>query len=541
MAIKGPEKAKMGEEIDYKIIYLNSGKVDINNAKIILSEPSGFQLTSSAPEIDGHSFHLGDIKKGEKGYVELSGTLIDSPEQVQTLKATLIFTPSNFSAEFSIKSELSIVIEPLDLGLVFNTLPNAATNEVLQFDIEYKNNELFPIENIKLKFVAPETFSLESTTPEFTTPDEKEWSLGKLDPGDEGKIVIKGKFTGENLQDKEPQELKVQLLLINKEEQNYQQQELIQQIQIVEQAISTTLIINGSNEDQNINYTDNLQFTVNYKNNGKEEYNNLALSVIIESEPIELLDWEKLDDELYGRVEKTDKGKKITWTGNQIDNLETLGAGEKNSLNFSLPLRDLEIFTYNDLTKAKLVIYSQINISDTNRAYPNIESNKITLMLNSNTNLQTEARYYYTDGTPIGSGSIPPKSNQETEYVIFWELNNDLHEIENITISTTLPDKVEWLDKYTLNVGEMFYADNNREITWTLNRLPVSAENPTINFRIKLTPDTNDVGKLMKLLNNITLRATDTETGDIISETYGIVSTNLESDEFAVGKGIVTE
>jgi len=545
LLINGPQKAIIGEEIEYQIAYANEGDIDIKNSKLIIKEPTGFYITESDPEMLGHSFDLGEIKAGDKGVVTLNGLLIDSIENTQTFTASLIFVPNNFNSEFSATREFHTALKPLDFEIKISAPQNIVPGENFTTELSYTYNGLFPIEQYKLAIVKPSGFIIDEANPSFDNNSD-EWLIENIQPGDEKVLSVEGHFNSEILFENEEDRTKkiiVQSLYPNNEEQYFNQQETEHEVKVVAQAVKTNIIINGSSENQNVNLGDKLNITATYKNNGDEDYNDMTISINLKTLPIDILDWEGIDDPQFGRIEKTDYGKTITWSSDQLEDIDVLEPGEKGSINFSIPvksLEDLQDEKVSDVSKVAIEATTTINLlNENNQILPKIKSNQIALGLNSNIDLDIQALYYYSDGTPIGTGPLPPKANETTKYVVILELNNQLHEIKDISISTKLANNVAWTDVYEQTAGNVVYNKSEKELKWNINRLPISAENPVFTFNITLTPDDNDVGKLMKLLSNITLTATDDFTDDKIALTYGIISSNLENDNYAIGKGIV--
>jgi uncharacterized repeat protein (TIGR01451 family) len=547
LLIDGPQKALVGEEIEYEIIYENKGNIDINNSKLIIKEPNGFELINSTPEILGHSFDLGSIKAGQKGNIILTGTLIDNIEKIQTLTASLIFIPNNFNSEFSATADFHTALEPINFDIKISTPSNVTPGEKFKTEISYTYNGLYPIENYKINIEKPDSYFIDEFQPK-PKPDEEEWIFENINPGDSQVISFTGHFDPEitfETEDDRSKEIGINLLSPNKEEQYFTQYNVKQKIKVVAQSVKTNIIINGSSENQNISLGDKLNITTIYKNSGEETYKDLAITLTLNSLPIDIIDWENINDPQFGRLEKSDYGKTITWSSDQIEELNELSAGEKGSINFSIPLKPLEELINQDISDvSKVYIEATTSIellNENNQILPTIKSNLLKLGLNSNVELDIQALYYYPDGTQIGTGPLPPKADQTTKYVVLLDLTNQLHELQDIKIEAVLGEKIKFTKNYEQNVGSINYEKDNKKLNWEINRLPTTADNPNLTFSIELTPDQNDVDKLMKLIKYINLTATDTITQDQISKTYRLISTNLEKDDYAIGKGIVQE
>ncbi len=90
-----------------------------------------------------------------------------------------------------------------------------------------------------------------------------------------------------------------------------------------------------------------------------------------------------------------------------------------------------------------------------------------------------------------------------------------------------------------MKLGEIKFDEVTREVAWTLNRMPLDIKELGVNFEITVTPTETDKGKLLTLLLNTNLQARDVSTGGTISKTSGALTSNLDGDPGAEGKGIV--
>ena len=547
LQIDGPQKARVGEDIMYKIFYANQGDIAIKNAKLIFHEPAGFTLAASEPETTTHGWDLGNINPGQHGEVMIYGKIIDNLSAEQKLTANLMFSPENFNSDFTVEQNYYTSLEPISVSITRASPETINLEEKVTITLTLQNTLTTALEKMKLLVMTPDDFQISNTDPKAGL-NANEWLIDKIEPQQILTYKLEGSFPETVIFENDDQrlkEFKVQTYYPNAQAQYFAQQEETFKLKIIEQELVTYLIINGSTEDKSVSLGEKLQFSLIYKNKGSKIYKNAVLSVIINPKQPDILDWPKIEDPEFGKSEKTDVGKKITWTKQQIPELETIAANKEGTINFSIPLKiytDISDARIHDLGKNMLETYGQLTLSASEQnTFPSISSSKINLTLNTDCAPQTRAVYYYEDGTPIGSGPMPPQVGQATTYVVFWDITNQVHEIENIKVSATLPDKVSWTGKYTVSAGQVNFNPVTKEISWTINRLPLGAKPPTLNFNLELTPLASDAGTLMKLINNTTITATDSLTQNLITKTTNILTTNLDDDPYGVGQGVVTK
>lgn len=116
-----------------------------------------------------------------------------------------------------------------------------------------------------------------------------------------------------------------------------------------------------------------------------------------------------------------------------------------------------------------------------------------------------------------------------------------MHEVSDLKIKTVLPHNVFWTGKSVVEAGELNFDVNTREIVWRINRLPTTIRKLEANFEISITPEPKDINTVLTLLPETTLEATDKITGDQLFLAAGAITSNLEGDPIAAGKGLVAE
>lgn len=547
LKIDGPQKISTGEEAEYKISYANTGDISIKNAKLIFKEPHGLIITKTEPQTETHSWDLGEIKPGQHGETLIRGTIIDAFELEQQMTATLLFTPENFNSEFSIEAHYYTALQPLKLGYTINAPSSINLGEKVTINFILENTSANWLKKIKLLLITPTDFTIQSADP-ATTLNNNEWLITDFEPNEKLTFKLEGHFPESltfNSNEERKKEFKLQTYYPNADDIFFIQEEQTINLQIVDQPLVAYLIVNGSTEDKTIELGDKLMISIIYKNKGVEDIANLAVSAIINPQSPDIIDWDKINDKAFGKIEKTLTGKKITWTKQQIPKLAKLFSNEEGVIDFTLPLKTYE--KLNDsraalLGKNAIEILAQIAIlNESGAATTLISSSKIYINLNTSVRLNNRAVYYYDDGTPIGTGPLPPKAGETTRFVVFWDISNTLHEIENIKVSAVLPDKVNWTNNFNVSAGEVSFNPVSRELIWKINRLPYDANNPNLTFHLEIKPTKDDVGKIIKILNNATLTAVDTVTQAPLTQTTGILTTNLDEDSFGSGQGVVIE
>lgn len=546
IAIEAPDKIQIGEEFDYTITYQNLSGADFLSSRVTVQYPKGFIMLKTEPQNSNHKWELGALPIGQKGKITITGKIVDTLESEQKLIAAITFHPNNFNSDFTKETSQSIALEApqIDLTNVFPANLTPGQKITLQTKLKNKSDRLF--ENIKLQYLYPEKFTFLNASPN-AYEENNQWLIANLKGEEESKTIsIEGSFPADlSFQNEVEREqlFVIQLLLPGKDGQYLAVSETKFSVKIIDQALNTYLIVNGSTENKAAQLGDELTISAIAKNNGVSAYQNLKMKIVITSLSAEIINWNKIKDEHFGKIQKINETKEITWDAKQISELKSLAPGKDVSINIVLPLKslaELANFDLPSLNQSTIEISSQIVLDEKNNgAIPPVKSSQVLLMLNSNINIGVKALYYYSDGTPVGIGPWPPRAGQTTKLKVFWDLSNDIHELKDLTVSTVLPQNINWVNEKNSSTGELIFDEIGRTITWKINRLPTSVKETHANFSLAFTPQTSEIGTLLKLTGNTTLVARDVSTDELITKTKSILTTALELDSFAAGNGTV--
>lgn len=548
LAIAAPEKIKINEPVEYVIQYKNVGEVDLNNARLTLQLPHGFILDKSVPDLNGHELLIGNILALAEQKVMLTGKIIDEPAEAQTLTATLSFEPSNFHSTFSKSASFSHIVELPDVELISGQPANVTLGQKINIKLKLKNKGTFPLENAKLRLTYPDKFNFKSASP-APIEDKNVWLIGNLDRLSESKeINVEGNFpSGTDIKSAEERirNFTLALLLPGANEQFFVIKQEDFTINIIDQPIGLSLFVNGSADNKNVELGSALAFSLSCKNNGTEAFKDLEMRLTLVSNPVDILNWNKIEDKQFGKIGKTETGKQIVWDKKLIASLGNLAKGKTAAADVIIPIKTIIDFAKDNIAKLGLTtLEAQAEIifpsKDGTELLP-VQSGKIILTLDSNINIGAKALYYFDDGTPIGEGPIPFRVGKPTKLKVFWDLSNDIHEMENVSVSASLPEYVKFTGDKFVSAGDISFDEATRKVTWAINRLPEAIKESHASFTIEVTPQAADAGKIIKLTGNTALSAKDVVTNNIIIKTKNIITSALEQDGYAKTDGVVVK
>jgi hypothetical protein len=544
LEIVSPDTAAGGEAIQFFIKYKNNETVPLGQAEISVRLPSDFSLSGTEPAPSGEEniWKIGSIAAGKEGEIKISGTLFGAEESLQTLQAVLTYKPADFNSEFQKVTTAVTKIENSLLEVSLSGPERILTNKETPFKIKYKNIGEAALQGIKISVVAPVDFSFKEKQGE---KEVMSWEVLEAAPGEEQEINFSGSF---GPQTEGEREFKVQIGFM-KGDKFYLQKENFFKTNVLIGAIIPSLILNGDSKDRAQNFGDTLNYAIVYQNKDKTNLSDIEIKIVFESTSRNnkmILDWTTLKDDFDGVVLGTQLSPElrqgtITWTKRQISKLASLAPGAEETINFQLRIKPFSEFQDWGIKDFEVRSFVEVKIGKNGEgvAEETIQSNAITFKINSDLKLQIEARYFNDDNIAVGSGPLPPKVGETTAYRIFWDVTNSLHEVTGLKVSAALPENIKWSNKHEITAGELKFDEATHEVMWTLNRMPLDVNALGVNFEVTVLPTAAERGKLLTLLLGTNLTATDKSTGAIITKTGEALTSNLDGDPGAEGKGIV--
>ncbi len=528
--IETQDNISAGEETSFSIQYENTGRVPIASLNLKLNLPTSFHLISSIPETTSETqWSIGSLTPGSDGAVTIKGIFLSEVPSVQRIQALFTYKPANFSSDFQKIENKSIELKTSVIEMTMTGPEKALAGDEVTYKINLKHNGKEPIFNLRVIPNLPNDFSISSSKPELK-PDQPYWEIASIEPGKLQEISLKGSFTS-TASGTLPITASVGFM---DEETFYEQAKSEVKTDVLGGAVSFHLIVNGSDKDQTIEAGQSLRGSIDYKNPGKESVEGIKFTLELKSNGSLPIDWSKAN--LFDG--KRD-GSVVRWDKSTNKELGKIDPGKDGVIDFTLPL--VETLTSDQADKFTIELSLNVERVGSTSSTHTIDATPIVVSINSNARLSSEARYFSEEGTPVGSGDLPPHVGKTTTYRVVWNLSNSLHELGNVEVATILPQDITWKENSSKDIGTMIFNSTTKQVRWQISKLPSEIKNAEAWFDISITPKQQDLGKFVKLTNQITLTATDSVTKDEVNTSLPILTTELPNDDFAKGKGTVSQ
>lgn len=561
LSIQAATTVSSGKDITYTINYANLENVPLRQADIELKYPEGFVFSDATPKPTDSNNHwtLGSLPSNKSGQIQVTGKLIGEKDSVKTVTGVLTYIPANFSSEFQKVETADTSIKESPITFKVEGPDNALAGDKATYLVTIQNTSDNNFTDLKLIASYPDSFVFGSSQPD-PVQDTNTWSFDQLVGQEQKTVQIDGQIdSGATDKLNFTWQIGVQvgdkLVILD---------EIKSVTEVVKGDLSVDLILNGANESKGVAFGDTLNYSIDYKNNSDTRLSEFTVVLTINSIHTTaaasakysngIVDFDSLKDLNNGVLKKEPtqpepsvlESRTITWTKKEVKNLTFLDPAEEGKLDFTVNLKSLaDLKAQSDLGDlSDLAVQSsvQVMVGKTGNltSSTEVKTNTITSAVNTNLKLSAEGRYYDAgNGDQLGNGPLPPQVGQDTTYRIFWTLNNDLHEVKDVTVFAVLPPEVTWNNKFDIGAGDIAYNPTSRTVTWTVNRIPVSVGTLKASFEVAFTPTKDDEGKVVTILPRSILTATDSQTDGKMTQSTNEVTTDLQNDTKASGKGVV--
>jgi len=305
-----------------------------------------------------------------------------------------------------------------------------------------------------------------------------------------------------------------------------------------ESLLKTEMEING--EAQAIlNPGEDLEYVVSYHNGGSKNLYDVVIKVDLEGAPIDL--------NQFSLGQGVLRGGAVVWTKEQIPEFAKLLPGKNGELRFkvstSQTVESARAMNFGSLLKSWLEISYKLenDFGETHNFKSAVREDKF----NSDLVLGSSARYYTAEGDQLGLGPLPPRVGEQTKYWVFWSINNNLNDLDNVSVSAILPPNISWTGKMSVALGQLNYNSARHQINWKVGEIShyTGEDWPKLGvaFELALTPTAEQTGSEPALLGQIKVFGEDKFTSEFLEREGAVPTTNLIYDSLVEGKSKVVK
>lgn len=541
LEVSAPDTVIAGEEFDYKIKYSNPSKVAILDLNIEVVYPENFIFLNSSKVSEERNsvWKIDYLAAGQKGEIIIKGKILAKTGSPNTIKVSMTYMPENFSSFF--KKDISRTSLIDNIGFTYNldydniALVAKEQKAELSFNFLPENN----LDALDLVFLLPDNIevllpddnelkdglAVESATSSLLLDSQERytWHLSNL-----GKEALEQKLNFNfivNDKISETQSFTIQFYT-RENDNSYLLSEKIVELKVMKSDLNLSLLVNGSKEGEAVNFGENLNYSVNFSNQGELSLEDVTIMVVIAGD---FLNWSEIKDENNGEYNKNS----LAWSKEHVKQLAEIAPGDEGSIDFTIPIND---FSVDQIDKNfEIKSYAQFNFKsdeDIDLVNDN-QSNTIINTLNSDLSFEEKILYFTEDNLPVGSGALPPKVGQTTKFRAYWQIENNLHKLNRLRVELKLPSYIEFENLVSVDKGFLNYDKKNNLISWDLEEMSTAEYLLEAQFYLSITPTLDDVDKILVISPGASLTAIDSQTSQLITKKSEATTSKLEEDEIA--------
>lgn len=502
--INNNKEISAGSLVSFELEY--ESKIDATESFVKVSLPEKFMIESISPNNlfnnQTNSFNLGDLKSGSIGKIKISGFAWGEKNDHQMISFNfncLECGKDGFSNSLFYNIEKSALDISVDVG------DNIYLNNEFDGKILLKNNTNNLLENVKINL--GQDIVLKKSDFEIKN---NELIVDKIDINEEKNFVFLAEpKKGESITIKPM----ININLLNNDFLFFGQE--------ISKNIKTPKFnINISSNKKNVKENEKISYTMSYKNNGTGSIKNIKIHLFSANPNFSI---ESISANNLKNAEFKDS---IITIYDLLENesgsilLDVLFDRRQIAGNQDLYLMaDLEYEVENQVIKYKT----------------NSDKNKLL----SQVSALASAYYYSPQGDQLGIGPLPPAVGMVTNYWVFLEFNNSGNDLENFLLTAELPKNVYFSDNKRVLDGKLIYGEIGKRLVWEIPVIPSGNNKYRANFELSLIPESDDLGTIPNLLENIKFTVKDSFANQELSGTLNIITADLKNDKLSSGKGKV--
>lgn len=510
--ITGDEKIVLGQEVKYRVRYVNDQNTPLSKTLLQIRYPDGFVFENSSIEPSNEAkdeWALGSINPHGSGYLDITGKMYGNLGDKKSFRVFLNYTPANFSSEFQKVSSRTVEFSESSVELKVEMPSEIFSGEktTCKITIHKKSEEV--VKNLAFIIEPSKTFSKIESQPESGQNDIYQWSIPILN--EDQVIDLKGIFNPDPVSGSPALSIKV---LGWKDDQHsgdgYVLASSFFDVKLVRTDLKSTLAVNGTVSDSMVEPGKTLIMSLAIKNEGLKAVKNIVIKLNIDAPSYNnrsLLDWQKLDDQNNGDVSGEQQNQQtrrgiIKWDQTKISALKQINPGDEVMIDVNLPIKNGADVNLSQFIANQIIAWIEMS-------YKQGEENKtlsgtpLKLTVNSDLNLEIKDMM---DSDPDGL---------EIHKVI-WLLSNSFHELKNIQLEAEIYGDFTWQEEgLVVPAGKAVFDDKEKKLVWKVDNMPISLDVLGLQFSIVLNKDNLSQ---TNLTSKVKMEAIDVITGQEINK-----------------------
>jgi hypothetical protein len=475
-AINASQEVASGEVITLELAITNNRTADISG-EIELFYPSGFLFQRASVESvneENTIFSVDTVGEGQSETLSITGQLIGSTDDQKDFSALMTYSPSNFSSDFQENTTASIDITSSLINVTLEGPEQVQSGEEFTLTATLENASDAEMSNLLAQMVYPAGFTPSTTSPEATASND-EWLFESVLPQSSETIAIAG--TMGSVESGSTQEFQFQTGLQEADGTFTLQAEATAEMIVVNPEVELTLDVPAVASSGST-----VPVTVNIDNTSEATLQAVEIQLSLDTDFF-------TTDVMSLSITDVAPGETGTVVGEVTIQSDPSASDREGAITATIPSATVEgaVLAFPNESMASIKLQSSFSV------------------------------------TVSGGGTADALEVGETAlYAVVWSVENGGETVESFTLSTTLPNGVEWAGDASNGVS---YDSGTGTVTYENDQLPGSFERD-LSFTVSVTPQRGDVGSTVQLTNETIAFGIDAFTEQDISISQPPVQTN---------------
>jgi hypothetical protein len=542
LSVIGPVSVAAGEVLTLDVDITNRNSAPLQLADLTFDYPDG---TKTAVNIDvplkSDQVPINQVSPGATVRGTSRAVLYGPENSRDNIKITLTYRIPGSNAVFTKQVDYNVLIASAPVSLSIDSLKEVISNQDLNLKLHLTSNAVVDLKNLLVQVDYPFGFTYASSSP---TPSfqNKIWSIPLLSPGQSRDIIITGKMTG---QDGDQRVFHISTGVGSSSYDSIINTVFIntsQTVAIAQPFLSSDINLDGDTKDTHVVQSGKtIHGQINWHNNLSTDVTDASITLQLAGS---MLDKASVtpDKGFYRSIDNT-----IIWDKTLLPDLADIPPGGSGTVDFIIntymPSFDVEKSYRNPSITLNENIQGH-RISESN--VPESINSTLSRTILVASNLSIVANPVFTIGPFTNTGPLPPTVDKTTTYTINWAVTNSYNRVDNVVVTATLPPYVKWLGKFSPADEQVAYNPVNNQISWQIGQLGAGTgfvNSPkTLSFQISLTPSISQVGSSPALVNQVTVKGLDNFTSSFVGGVSPTANTRLLTDpNFQKGQESVIE
>lgn len=516
--IIGNAFTKGGDVLPLQIEITNKNNAKLELADLVVEYPKGAE-DNDTEVVRLPKDVIGTIKPGETIIRSVEVKLFGKEKSIRNIKVSLEYHPEGSNAIFTKDKYYPVTISIAPLSLVVDGPTSTTSNQPISFRVTATLNTSLPEESPILQITYPNNFVFDSAIPAPIVGNSV-WDLSSLTPTNPIVVEVKGRLIGQDGDEQVFHAYAGTSGGSNQSVVNVVYSSVLQKVSIERPFLEANILVNGADQDDYaVSGGSAVSVEIKWANN--------LTTRITDGQIIASLSGNAFDRNAVSSTSGfyDSANNQIIWDRNSSASLADISPGETGSVSFSFKPVSLVGTTLKDpAVSIKVSIKGREPILGS--TYNDINNfTEKTVKLLSNFQIASSASY--------ASGSMPPKAETETYYVVTWTLSNTANNISGAEARSSLPIYVKWVNVVSGETEKITYNEVTREVVWNIGSVDPNTginSNREASFIIAIKPSLSQVDTVPQLMNDLYLSGTDSFTKTTINDTKGPITTSIYND-----------